>query len=61
MQFKQMFVTAVCVLFLLKHEVNSMLLEPFISKLSYIVLNISRCVSLAVVFDFSSFLFFKFG
>ena len=26
-----------------------------------IVLNISRCVSLAVVFDFSSFLFFKFG
>ena len=28
---------------------------------SNIVLNISRCVSLAVVFEFSSFLFFKFG
>ena len=33
----------------------------FSLNLLNIVLNISRCVSLAVAFDFSSFLFFKFG
>ena len=44
------------------HHVYSYREVPMFSlSLLNIVLNISRCVSLEVVFDFSSFLFFKFG
>ena len=44
------------------HHVYSYREVPMFSlNLLNIVLNISRCVSLEVVFDFSSFLFFKFG